>query len=255
MFEKKSTQRLLVINPEYSESVPALTAEEFKALKDSIQSQGQHLPIIVNKEFVILDGHHRFRICQELNLAAKYEIKEFPTVLHEQLFVIDCNLQRRQLNDYNRGVLTLKAKPILQQIAKMNQGTRTDLEPVLNISHLLGRVDEQIGQKAGLSYGTIRKIEFIEQNATEEVKQKLREDKTTISKVYFKIQIQQKRQLLINEAANIELPNNDNCQLHNQDFCNIGPDIIPDNSIDLIFTDPPYGYDSISLQRPWKVCF
>lgn len=111
----------------------------------------------------------------------------------------------------------------------------------------INQEDEQIGQRARLSYGTVRKIEFIELNATEEVKQKLRDDKTTISSEYQKIQIQQKRQLLVNEAAKIELPNNNNCQLHNQDFRNIGADIIPDNSIDLIFTDPPYSMDSLEL--------
>ena len=54
-----------------------------------------------------------------------------------------------------------------------------------------GRVDKQIGGRAGgLSYGTIRKIEFIQDNAPEEVKQKLIEGRTTISKEYQKIQIQ-----------------------------------------------------------------
>ena len=38
-----------------------------------------------------------------------------------------------------------------------------------------------------------------------------------------------------------------NARLHNQDFRNIGPDIIPDNSIDLIFTDPPYNEESVPL--------
>ena len=40
---------------------------------------------------------------------------------------------------------------------------------------------------AKLSRDTIRKIEFIQYNAAEEVKQKLREGKTTISKEYLKI--------------------------------------------------------------------
>ena len=69
-----------------------------------------------------------------------------------------------------------------------------------------------------MSYGTIRKVEFIENNASEEIKQKLREGKTTISKEHEKIQIQQRRQELVNQAAKTELPNNNNCQLHNQDL-------------------------------------
>ena len=115
---KAAEKSLLIINSEYAESVPALTKEEYEALKQSIKEQGQHLPIIVNKDLVILDGHHRFKICQQLESAPKYEIKEFPTLSHEQLFVIDSNLQRRQLTPYIRGILALKSKPILEAIAR-----------------------------------------------------------------------------------------------------------------------------------------
>ena len=60
--------------------------------------------------------------------------------------------------------------------------------------------------------------------------------KSSINKEYKKIWVYQKRQEFVNEAAKVELSNNNNCQLHiNQDFRDIGPDIIPDNSIDLIF--------------------
>ena len=245
----------LIINQEYQDSVPPLTADEFKALKESIASQGQHLPIIVNKDLVILDGHHRFKICEQLELVPKYEIKEFPTVSHEQLFVIDCNLQRRQLTPYIRGLLALKSKPILEEIArsnskanlKQNENNGSSVK-YLTLGNGNGRVDEQIGQRARLSYGTVRKIEFIEYNAAEEVKQKLREVKTTISKEYFKIQIQQKRLELVNSAINntiIDLPAG--CKLYNEDFRNIRPAVIPDNSIDLIFTDPPYGIEYLDL--------
>lgn len=79
------------------DNVPALSTEEFKALKESIESQGQHLPIIVNKDLVVLDGHHRFRICQELNLSPKFEIKNFDNKLEEKKFIYKINLERRHL--------------------------------------------------------------------------------------------------------------------------------------------------------------
>ena len=50
---------------------------------------------------------------------------------------------------------------------------------------------------------------------------------------------------MINEAPTIDLP--EGIQLFNLDFRNIGPDILPDNSIDLIFTDPPYGTGYLDL--------
>jgi ParB-like chromosome segregation protein Spo0J len=119
----KSLKNLFIIKQEYQDSVPALTAEEYKSLVESIKSEGQHLPIIVNKELVILDGYHRFKICQQLELAPKYEIKEFPTLAQEQLFVIDCNLQRRQLTPYVRGILALRsAIPVHKRLSILEVG-------------------------------------------------------------------------------------------------------------------------------------
>ena len=243
---------LLIINPEYSESVPPLTTEEYNGIKHSIESQGQYLPIIVNKNFEILDGHHRFKICQELGIEPEYEIKEFPTLAHEQLFVINCNLKRRHLPDFVKGLLALKSKPILEKIARSNSQANLKQNNGENDSPTgkylpLGRVNEQIGEQVKLSRDTIRKIEFIQNNAAEEVKQKLCQGKSSINKEYKKIWVYQKRQEFVNEAAKVELSNNNNCQLHNQDFRDIGPDIIPDNSIDLIFTDPPYCMDNLDL--------
>ncbi len=167
---------MLIINPEYSESVPPLTTEEYNSLKESIKLQGQHLPIIINKDFVILDGHHRFKICEELKLEPKHEIMEFPTLAHEQLFVIDCNRQRRHLSPFSRCVLELNSKRILKKIAKMNTaahqfGRAGDSQIFVN----LGRqgVNQKIGKRAGVSYEQIRKVEFIQGNATKETIQKL----------------------------------------------------------------------------------
>ena len=46
-------------------------------LKDSIKKDGLHYPIVVNSKGEILDGHHRYRICKELDIPIKSEIKIF----------------------------------------------------------------------------------------------------------------------------------------------------------------------------------
>jgi hypothetical protein len=46
--------------------------------------------------------------------------KEFRIGLCE-LFVIDCNLIRRQLNNFQKTELALKSKPILEAIVKRNE--------------------------------------------------------------------------------------------------------------------------------------
>ena len=160
-------------NPEYASLVPELSPEEYESLKQSIKENGLHVPIIVNQYGIILDGHHRYKACQELGIEPKTSVREFKDKSEEQLFVIDCNLIRRQLSNFQRSELALKSKPILEAIVKRNEslggkGGR-NLTP-------LGRVNERIGERAGVSRGTVRKVEKILENEllTDKTKEDLR---------------------------------------------------------------------------------
>ena len=108
------------INEEYANILPKLSELEFQKLKESIKANGLWYPIIVNSEGIILDGHHRFKACQELGVVARTETKEFANPLLENRFIIESNLERRQLNDFQRIELALKLKPIFKEIARKN---------------------------------------------------------------------------------------------------------------------------------------
>jgi transcriptional regulator with XRE-family HTH domain len=181
-----TTAPTISINQEYADLVPPLSAEEYESLKQSIKQNGLWIPIVVNKQGFILDGHHRFKACQELGFEPKTETKDFPDKFHEQMFVIDSNLRRRHLNNFQRIELALKSKSILQEIAKQNQKAGVKIDAATSVRNLTqvgstcssdesasatgigGRVDEQIAKRAGVSRDTVRKIEAIQ----EAVKQK-----------------------------------------------------------------------------------
>ena len=84
---------LITINPEYSSLVYSLSTSEYELLKNSISNKGLHLPIIINQDNVILDGHNRLKICQELGIEPKFEVKKFLDPLQEKEFVIEINLR------------------------------------------------------------------------------------------------------------------------------------------------------------------
>src|ERR671910_457910 len=184
------------INPEYASLVSELSVEEYKSLKQSIKKEnGLYIPIIVNKNGIILDGHHRYKACQELGIEPKILVREFEDKLEEQLFVIDCNLIRRQLNNFQRTDLALKSKPILEAIVRRNEslggkGGR-NLTP-------LGRIDERIGERAGVSRDTVRKVEKILENeksiTADKVKQDLRLGKVSINEAYKIVELDQECQ-------------------------------------------------------------
>lgn len=74
----------LRLNPEYDKLLPRMSQEEFNELKKSIESEGQHYPIIVNEDLEVLDGHHRFRACADLGLEPDFEVRKFDDKLLEK---------------------------------------------------------------------------------------------------------------------------------------------------------------------------
>src|ERR671924_2303391 len=143
------------INPEYASLVSELSPEEYESLKRSIKENGLYVPLIVNQDGIILDGHHRYKACQELGIVPKTLVREFKDKLEEQLFVIDCNLKRRQLNNFQRTELALKSKSILAEIAKNHEKAGVKLDPSQDL--VMGRqgVSGEIGKLAGVSHETV----------------------------------------------------------------------------------------------------
>ena len=256
---------LITINPEYSSLVYSLSTSEYELLKNSISTKGLHLPIIINQDNVILDGHNRLKICQELGIEPKFEVKKFLDPLQEKEFVIEINLKRRHLNSFQIAELEYKMEEIYKEKAK--QRSLSNLKNVKeNISEAsfdaievnkdkneeTGKVSEIIAKKTGLSPRTYERAKTIIENGSEEVKEKLRQGKTKISKEYENIQKDRKRQELLSQLNNIQPstnPLNNNYKLVHGDFIEQSLKEIPNNSIDLIFTDSPYGQEYLPLYQ------
>ncbi|HYT43099.1 MAG TPA: ParB N-terminal domain-containing protein [Methylomirabilota bacterium] len=96
----RDTIHALSIKKGYLNLIPPLSKVEFDLLKQSIKEEGMHVPIIINKQGVVLDGHHRFRACRELGIPLQYLTKECKDPLEEKQYLIDVNLRRRQLNEF-----------------------------------------------------------------------------------------------------------------------------------------------------------
>jgi ParB-like chromosome segregation protein Spo0J len=188
----------LRLNPEYEKMLPTMTPEEFEQLKESIRTEGQHYPIIANENLEVLDGHHRFRACMELGIEPDFEIRKFDDKLIEKKFVIEANLRRRHLNSFQIVELAVPLLEIEKALAKKRQSTggkngrntqlgitsddAQPLEPVIK-----AKATEIVAKKAGVSTRTLERGKKIMEKASEEDKQKLREGKTSISKVYREI--------------------------------------------------------------------
>ena len=211
---------MIQVNAEYAALLPKISPDDYEALKASIKNDGLHYPIVVNKEDVILDGHHRYRACKELGIEPRFEVKEFPNALLEKKFVIESNLRRRHLNKFQRAKLVLPLLEIEKELAKERQGTRTDLigtsaKYFANVSSKRKRkplTPEQrearrakaklkrekkkkvgiilnkpvrstaiVAKEAGISDRTLEKTKDILEKGSEELKQKVESGKMSIS--------------------------------------------------------------------------
>ncbi len=185
----------LRLNPEYDKLLPKMSDEEFLELKNSIQTEGQHYPIIVNEDLEVLDGHHRFRACMALGIEPDFEVRKFDDKLHEKKFVIESNLRRRHLNNFQLVELAVPLLEIEKALAKTRQskGGKDGRDMQLGIAsddatpELKAKATDVVAKKAGVSTRTLERGKKIMEKASEDEKQKLREGKTSISKVYQEI--------------------------------------------------------------------
>ena len=114
-------------------------------------------------------------------------------------------------------------------------------------SYSTGRLIDISAKKAHVSPMTYSKGREIIKNASEETKEQLRKGKLKIDKVYRQIKQQQKKKELISAEPVLKLPAGENTRLFQGDFIDKSKEFIPDNSIDLMFTDPPYGSQYLPL--------
>lgn len=212
---------ILKVNPEYEALLPKLPRDEYEALKQSIKTEGQYYPIIVNPEGIILDGHHRYKACQELGIEPKIEVKSFPNKLLEKKFVIEVNLRRRHLNEFQIAELGYRLLPIERELAKQRQielGRTHGEVPVetdpISSNELKGQARDIVAKKIGLSPTTFQRAITIIKRAPEEVKEKVRSGEMSIAYAYK----------MIRRRESVKTPP------------------LPDGEFDVIYADPPWEY-------------
>jgi len=191
----------LRLKPEYEKLLPQMSDEEFAELKASIQAEGQHYPIVANEDLEVLDGHHRFRACTELGIEPDFEVRKFEDKLLEKKFVIESNLRRRHLNKFQLVELGVPLLEIEKALAKKRQvaGGKAGRNIQLGLApddakpgFKTNKATAAVAKKVGVSTRTFERGKKILEVATEEDKQKLRDGKTSIARIYREVIVPKK---------------------------------------------------------------
>jgi len=226
----------LKFDKEFETLIPPLTESEFNALTDSIIDEGCRDPLVIwNK--IILDGHNRYNICKKNGIIFKIVEKNFDDREQAKVWILENQLGRRNLNEAQRidvvdKLFGLKEK----QDAKDRQLSR-DRSGKFTTTVEKFKSRDKLGKKAKVSGKTYEKGITVK---TEQPKiwDKCLQGEISIDKAYKETKKHEKQRKInekIAEGKNIKI----SADLRLGDFKKVLDDI-PDNSIDIIITDPPY---------------
>lgn len=177
------------INPELEKCLPPLSDMEFEKLKTSIQTQGydEAKPIVLWKEYpdTIVDGHHRYKICRELEIEPKYIVKSFDSLDKAILYTLQRQIEQRNLSAGQMVVITKQMLPLeekikLEEEAKAAQSTaggdRKSEEYQKSLPAQKSESDstskeqaKKIAEKAGVDVRTVYRVNAVEKNGASKV--------------------------------------------------------------------------------------
>lgn len=175
--EYLSTKKMPEINPAFSELLPPLPDEQYAQLEADIRGNGCYCPVVVNENMEIVDGHHRYNICNKYDIPFRIVVFSFENVLEAQQWALDTQKARRNLSAWELGQIAIKLKPAIEEKGKENMaaggGDKVSSEAKASSAILPNPVDTRkvLADAAGLGERTMGKIMQIDENAPESVKE------------------------------------------------------------------------------------
>jgi len=177
-------------NPVYRDMFPKYSEAEIETLKTSIKTFGQLHPIYVNDEDEILDGYKRYEACLRLGISPKYIRIKFDSKEGEVLFILECNLNRRDLNAFQRiEAIVLHREPIERERAAkrkssgLKQGNRSPMAQIDTYGDE-GRIREILAPAARVGDITYYKGSWLIRHGSAQIIDKLRKDIMKIDRAY-----------------------------------------------------------------------
>ena len=210
------------IDEEFQKLIPALTDEELKGLEASILAEGCRDALVVWGD-VLVDGHNRYKICMQHDVPFTTVQKEFANRDEALLWILNNQLSRRNLNDFQRIEMVnkyedaVKARAEERRLAtlKQNQPVNTDSEKLpeaenkeTDVEKLPHREDavqigmksrDELGAMAGVSGSTYEHATAVLENAPEPVVEAARNKELSINAAYEVTKMPEEKQAEVAE--------------------------------------------------------
>jgi len=183
----------IIVTEELKAYIDPLTEDEYAALERSILAEGCRDALVLWGD-VLVDGHNRHGICTKHGIPFQtVQNTRFKSMEDVHLWMIDQHLGRRSVSDFQRGVLALRKKEIMEarRLAVLNdpspESSAAAVEPAEGVTDtpvpaapaLKSR--EAIARAARISSATVTQIEKIQKAAAPELVAAVKSGEVSIS--------------------------------------------------------------------------
>jgi len=162
----------ITVNEELLAYIDPLTPDEHASLEHSLLTEGCRDALVLWGE-VLVDGHNRYGICQKHGIVFNtLQNSSFKSMDDVHLWMIDQHLGRRSVSDFQRGVLALRKKDILNMrrpATRDEAAMPTEDAPVLPQASESLTSRDALAKAARISSNTITQIEKIQKSAAPEL--------------------------------------------------------------------------------------
>ncbi len=236
--------------------LPPLATDEYAALVHDIAENGQQVPIVVTDDGTVIDGHHRLKACQELGLVPVVRTVE---VAHPEAEAIKANMLRRNLSPDQQSVVRHQQQTLAAKMAQDGM-TQVEIGKALGVSQpLIAKWAETIITRSN-GFRPDNRVK-IPKGEREVIAQRIDEGEslaqvaadynvthTAIRKTVNKVKAAAEEATARQADAETIQPDaqGDDWKMLHGDFRDRLTEL-PDGSVDLIVTDPPYPAEFLPL--------
>lgn len=199
----------LKINPRFEKFSPKKKPDEIETLKDSLKKKGYIGSPILTWHGFIVDGHNRYKICQELGIpidldknVEEIELGEFAEEIDAMDWMLTHQLSSKNLSVGEKLAMTEEFK---KEVRLENEKKRKETEgrPIKNCTpigvqnkemtnensrfHSDTWTDSQTAKKAGVGTGTVARYNKVMNSNDEDLKEKVKTGQVTVNKAYEQI--------------------------------------------------------------------
>lgn len=227
---------------------PMMSEAELRELADDIVAHGLLEPIVLLHE-QILDGRNRAKACEMVGIEPRVVI--YSNERSPVEFVLAENKLRRHMTPGQLAAVAIEALPMLQKEAaerkKILSGTRANPDgskpqvraPVPQPE--CGKATDIAAKAVGIAPRTLRNVQFVK-NHDQAAFEAIKSGTTTPKQAVREIKKAEKQKAREEAVKEVEIPS----RILIGDFRQQASQL-KDNSLDLIFTDPPYDRASVGL--------